>query len=206
MGALIVFVGLTIWRLYFAPTPPRIVMVRGEVMGTTYTVKVVAQTREEQSEQSEAALAKTVKQALDAVDQSMSTYKPDSELSRFNEGPGDQDVGISPALADVLTVAFDVHDRSGGAFDVTVGPLVERWGFGARGGLTEVPSQADIDAFRARLGHEHLDFDVPGSTLRKDAKDLRVDLSAIAKGYGVDQAAAALHEAGWDHFLVEVGG
>lgn len=206
MGALIVFIGLTVWRLYFAPTPPRIVMVQGEVMGTTYTVKVVAQTREEQSEQSEAALAQTVKQALDAVDQSMSTYKPDSELSRFNEGPADQDVDISPAVAEVLTVAFDVHDRSGGAFDVTVGPLVERWGFGAKGELTKVPSQADIDALRARLGHEHLDFDVPASTLRKDAKDLRVDLSAIAKGYGVDQAAAALHEAGWDDFLVEVGG
>lgn len=206
MGALIVFVALTVWRLYFAPTPPRIVLVQGEVMGTTYTVKVVAQTREEQSEQSAAALAQTVKEALDAVDQSMSTYKPDSELSRFNAGPADQDVDISPGVAEVLTVAFNVHRRSGGAFDVTVGPLVERWGFGAKGELTEVPSSADIDALRSRLGHEHLDFDMTASTLRKDAKDLRVDLSAIAKGYGVDRAAAALHEAGWDNFLVEVGG
>ncbi len=206
MGALLVLIGLTIWRLYFAPTPPRIVMVRGEVMGTTYTVKVVAKTREQQSDASEAAIAAAVKQALDAVDTSMSTYKPDSELSRFNAGPGAQDVPISGALADVLSVAFDVHTRSQGAFDVTVGPLVERWGFGAKGELTVVPSQADVDALRSRLGHTHLTFDAQASTLRKDAEALQVDLSAIAKGYGVDQAAAALQEAGWEDFLVEVGG
>ncbi|MBV1857098.1 MAG: FAD:protein FMN transferase [Nannocystaceae bacterium] len=206
MGALIVLTGLTLWRLYFAPTPPRIVMVRGQVMGTTYRVKVVAQTRAQQSDASEAALAQTVAQALDNVDLAMSTYKPDSELSRFNDGPADQDVSISSALADVLTVAFDVHERSSGAFDVTVGPLVERWGFGAKGELTEIPSQADVDALRGTLGHEHLIFDAQTPTLRKDARGLRVDLSAIAKGYGVDRAAAALHEAGWDDFLVEVGG
>ena len=181
-------------------------MVRGEVMGTTYTVKVVAKTREQQSDASEADLAQTVAQALGAVDRSMSTYKPDSELSGFNSGPAAQDIQLSSGLVDVLTVAFDVHERSGGAFDITVGPLVERWGFGARGEMTEVPSQAEVDALRARLGHEHLSFDAQASTLRKDADDLRIDLSAIAKGYGVDQAAAALHEAGWDDFLVEVGG
>lgn len=206
MGALLVFIGLTVWRLYFAPTPPRIVMVRGEVMGTTYTVKVVAQTREQQSEAAEEALALTVQEALDAVDRSMSTYKPDSELSRFNDGPGATDVAISRPLADVLTVAFDVHERSAGAFDITVGPLVERWGFGSKGELTTLPSSADVDALRRRIGHAHLSLDTQAPTLRKDNAELRVDLSAIAKGYGVDQAAAALHEAGWDDFLVEVGG
>ncbi len=206
MGALLIFIGLTVWRLYFAPTPPRIVMVRGEVMGTTYTVKVVAQTREQQSDASEAALALSVQQALDAVNGSMSTYQPDSELSRFNDGPASQDVEVSGAMAEVLTLAFDIHERSGGAFDVTVGPLVERWGFGAKGELTEVPTQAELDALRSRLGHGHLVFDAKASTLRKDAQALHVDLSAIAKGYGVDQAAAALQEAGWTDFLVEVGG
>ncbi len=206
VGALLVFTALTIWRLYFAPTPPRIVLVHGEVMGTTYSVKVVARTREQQSAASEAALARTVQQALDAVDRSMSTYKPNSELSRFNDGPVAQDVAISNALRDVLSVAFDVHDRSGGAFDVTVGPLVERWGFGAKGELVEVPSQAELDELQRRLGHEHLSFDAQASTLRKDRAELRVDLSAVAKGYGVDRAAAALQEAGWHDFLVEVGG
>lgn len=202
--ALLVLVGLTVWRLWYAPVPPRIVLVRGEVMGTTYAVKVVADTRQEQSAQGQAALETIVHEALRGVDEAMSTYKPDSELSAFNDGPADTDVALSPGLAEVMTLAFDVNRRSDGAFDVTVGPLVDRWGFGAQGELEALPTEAELDTLRARLGHDHLRLG--DGTLRKDAPDLRVDLSAIAKGYGVDQAAAALEAAGYDDFLVEVGG
>lgn len=204
MGALLVLVGLTVWRLWYAPVPPRAVLVQGEIMGTTYTVKVVADTREEQSAENHKALKATVHEALSAVDRSMSTYKPDSELSAFNDGPGGTDVALSPALAEVMELAFDINRRSEGAFDVTVGPLVERWGFGAKGDLDDLPSDAELETLRARLGHDHLTL---GKTsLRKDAPELRVDLSAIAKGYGVDQAAAALEAAGYHDFMVEVGG
>ncbi len=206
LGALLLLVGLTVWRLWYAPVPPRIVLIQGEVMGTTYTVKVVADSREEQSAEAQAELKAQVQASLDAVNDSMSTYKPDSELSLFNDGPADRDVPLSPALAEVLALAFEVNTRTGGAFDVTIGPLVERWGFGAKGELADVPSDAEIEALRERLGHDHLVFDSTASTLRKDAAALRVDLSAIAKGYGVDQAAKALHEAGYDDFMVEVGG
>jgi thiamine biosynthesis lipoprotein len=204
VGALLVLLGLTVWRLWYAPVPPRIVLVRGEIMGTTYTVKVVADTREEQSAETQKALEATVHEALSAVDRSMSTYKPESELSKFNDGPADTDVSLSPALAEVMTLAFDVNERSGGAFDVTVGPLVERWGFGAKGDLEALPTDAELDALRARLGHDHLVL--ADGSLRKDAADLRVDLSAIAKGYGVDKAADALEAAGFVDFMVEVGG
>jgi len=202
--ALAVFVALTVWRLWFAPVPPSVVMVRGEVMGTTYTVKVVADAREEQTAEAKEALAQTVGEALSAVDAAMSTYKPDSELSRFNAAPADRDVQISAALAEVMALAFDVNARTEGAFDVTVGPLVERWGFGASGDLKSVPTSAEVEALRARTGHDHLRLE--GERLRKDADDVRVDLSAIAKGYGVDQAASALQAAGWEDFMVEVGG
>ena len=204
VGALLVLLGLTVWRLWYAPVPPKIILVQGEIMGTTYTVKVVADTREAQSAENQAALEETVHEALAAVDQAMSTYKPDSELSAFNDAPGGQEVTLSPALAEVIALAFDVNARSGGAFDVTVGPLVDRWGFGTRGGLQDLPSDAELEALKARLGHDHLTFD--GTTLRKDDTALRVDLSAIAKGYGVDQAALALEAAGYDDFMVEVGG
>lgn len=204
MGALLVLLGLTVWRLWYAPVPPRVVLVQGEIMGTTYTVKVVADTREEQSAETHKALQATVHEALSKVDGSMSTYKPNSELSTFNDGPAGTDVALSPALAEVMALAFDINQRSDGAFDVTVGPLVERWGFGAKGDLDELPSDAELDALRARLGHDHLTLG-PAS-LRKDAPELRVDLSAIAKGYGVDQAAAALEAAGYHDFMVEVGG
>ena len=206
VGALLVLVGLTVWRLWYAPTPPRVVMVQGETMGTTYTVKVVADTREEQSDEAKAALQRTVHEALAEVDGAMSTYKPESELSAFNAGPGNVDVTVSPAMAQVLAVAMEVGKQSGGAFDVTVGPLVERWGFGARGELKALPSDDEINALRARLGHDHLRFDAAAPSLRKDADALRVDLSAVAKGFGVDQAAAALEQAGYHDYMVEVGG
>ena len=204
VGALLVLLALTVWRLWYAPVPPRIVLIQGEVMGTTYTVKVVADTRQEQSAETQAELEATVQAALSAVDEAMSTYKPDSELSGFNDGPAGRDVPLSPALAEVLALAFDVHARSEGAFDITVGPLVDRWGFGTRGPLQDLPGEAELETLTARLGHDHLTFD--GKALRKDDAALRVDLSAIAKGYGVDQAALALKTAGYDDFMVEVGG
>ena len=204
--ALLVLAGLTIWRLYYAPVPPRIVMVHGQVMGTTYTVKVVSDSREGQSAEAKAALQSLVQEALDGVDGSMSTYKPTSELSQFNDGPGATDVTVSEDLATVLQLAFDVNRRSEGAFDVTVGPLVERWGFGAKGELEALPTDQEVAALLSRLGHDHLRFDADARTLRKDDAALRVDLSAIAKGYGVDKAAEALRVAGHGNFMVEVGG
>lgn len=205
-AALVGFVGLCVWRLGFAPVPPQLVVVQGKIMGTTYTAKVVVRARDQRSEQAKQELAKLVHEALSAVDHTMSTWKPKSELSRFNDGPGEADVSLSPSMVEVLAVAFDVNRRSGGAFDVTVGPLVERWGFGAKGKPATLPDPAEVDALRAVLGMDHLDFEPAAATLRKDRAELRVDLSAVAKGYGVDQAAQALAAAGHPDYLVEVGG
>jgi len=203
--ALIAFVALSVWRLWFAPVPPSVVLVRGEVMGTTYTVKVVADRREEQTAEAKVALHATVQEALDAVDDSMSTYDAESELSKFNDGPAGRDVQLSPALGEVVALALSIGARSQGAFDVTVGPLVDRWGFG-KPRTDHLPDDAQIEALREITGHAHLSFDPERPALRKDDPRVRVDLSAIAKGYGVDETAAALHEAGWDDFMVEVGG
>ena len=205
-AGLLVLVGLSVWRLYLAPTPPRLVIARGEVMGTTYVVKVVARTREQQSDEAASEMSQAVRDALSAVDTAMSTYKPESEVSRFNAGPADQPVTLSPGLREVLALAFEVNKTSGGAFDITVGPLVDRWGFGAKGELKDVPTDAELAALREGLGHRHLALDTKAGTLAKNRAELRIDLSAIAKGYGVDQAAKALSAAGWTDYLVEVGG
>lgn len=206
VGALLVLLALTGWRLYLAPAPARMVRVSGEVMGTTYTVKVVARTRAQQSEEARAAVTARVKRALDEVDAAMSTYKPESEVSRFNAGPAGQDVQLSAPMVEVMRTAMAVHDLSGGAFDVTVGPLIDRWGFGTTGELTVVPSDAEIDALREGLGHDKLAFDAVAGTLRKTTARLRIDLSAVAKGYGVDRVASDLLATGWSDFMVEVGG
>lgn len=174
----------------------------GSTMGTTYTVKVVdpAMTEAEQ-----AATREAIRAALDGVDGRMSTYKPDSELSRLNREGDGRPFKLSPETIQVFQLAHDVSEATGGAFDITVGPLVNAWGFGPtkqRG----VPTDAEIKALRERVGFRKLVIDAKGQTVTKMRPDVYADLSAIAKGFGVDQAARALDARGLANYMVEVGG
>ncbi len=203
---MLLLVALTVWRFYIATPPPRIVLTQGQTMGTTYTVKVVAKTRDAQSNEAKKALRALVQAELDAVNAAMTTYDPDSELSRFNAGPANTAVELSAATIEVLRVARDVAGRSDDTLDVTVGPLVDRWGFGAAGELKTPPTDEELAALRAHVGSAHVVLDEEAATLRKDHPQTRVDLSAVAKGYAVDQVVAALREQGFDDGMVEVGG
>lgn len=177
-------------------TEPDRTTVRGETMGTTYAVTVAGAT-------DPAALRAVVQGAVGEVDAQMSTYRQDSELSAFNRAPAGGEPPLSPQLREVFEVALDVGRRSGGAFDVTVGPLVDAWGFGPSE-AGDPPSGPQIAALRARSGPGALSW-VDGQ-LHKRADDVRCDLSAVAKGYAVDRVAEALGAAGHGAFLVEVGG
>ncbi len=178
------------------------VEVAGPTMGTRYSVKVV----DLPAALGEAALRAGVERVLEAVNASLSTYRPDSELSRFNRSP---DTGWVPASADLLRVVTEaqrVSRLTGGAFDVTVGPLVNLWGFGPGRGEDRVPAEAEVAAARARVGYARLEVrDLPPA-VRKAIPDLYVDLSAIAKGYGVDRVSEYLEAQGVARYLVEVGG
>ncbi len=180
-------------------------VLRGPIFGTRYMVKVGAALPD--------ARAKALKVAVDAelqrVDVLMSTYKPDSELSRFNALPPGKDMTLSKPTAEVLALALQVGRESLGAFDVTVGPLVDAWGFGA--GKRAPPGQAPDAATLARLkgligGREVLHFDPETRVAHKKKAGVRVDLSAVAKGYGVDRVVARLQREGVANALVEVGG
>lgn len=180
--------------------PSTFVQLRGATMGTSYTVKVVG----ELDEAGQRALADAVERALGGVDGAMSTYKPESELSRLNRLPADTPFHASPELRLVLEEARRVHALSGGAFDVTVGPLVNRWGFGPGKKHDAPPDDGELAALRARVGDALLRWE--GDTLLKARADVYVDLSAIAKGYGVDKVAEAIEAGGHERYLVEVGG
>ena len=171
-------------------------------MGTTYTVKVVAP---ELSEKDRLATRDAIRAALDGVDQSMSTYKPGSELSRFNGYGGGRPFRLSAATIHVLLLAREVSAATGGAFDVTVGPLVNAWGFGPVK-RAEPPTEAELEAARGRVGYRKLAIDAQALTVTKEDRDMYVDLSAIAKGFGVDQVAAALDARGLANYMIEVGG
>ncbi|WP_353982006.1 FAD:protein FMN transferase [Salinicola endophyticus] len=150
-----------------------------------------------------AQIESSVKAALNQVDQLMSTYKPDSELSRFNRTPVGEPFTLSPQTAAVIREAIRIGKLSDGAFDVTVGSAVNLWGFGPDKHPDRVPDDAQIAQALEAVDYRALQLD--GNTLTK-TKPVYVDLSGIAKGYGVDQAARALEAAGVERYLVEVGG
>ena len=107
---------------------------------------------------------------------------------------------------EVFALAAEVSELSGGAFDVTVGPLVSAWGFGADRAVTGPPSEEEVSKIEQRVGYQKLDLDAKRGTITKKNPGIRVDLSAIAKGYAVDRVSAALQRLGYRNFLVEIGG
>lgn len=141
---------------------------------------------------------------LETVNDEMSTYRPGSELSRFNVAPVDAWFETVPALIEVVDAALQLSRASGGAFDVTVGPLVNLWGFGPED-RAGIPSPEAVAAARAGVGYAALETRAEPPALRK-TRALYVDLSAIAKGHGVDRVAGRLDAAGCTDYLVDVGG
>jgi thiamine biosynthesis lipoprotein len=191
-----------LWRSPQQEASPVELFLAGPTMGTRYTVKVVAPGPV--SEESRTALETGIGRVLELVDSAMSTWREDSELVRFNRH-GTESFKASPAFLEVLSAALAVSVRSGGAFDVTVGPLVDAWGFGPEA-ISSPPSEERIEQLLEATGTERLRIDAGGETVEKASADLRVDLSALAKGYAVDRVAAILREAGYSRFMVEVGG
>jgi thiamine biosynthesis lipoprotein len=170
----------------------------GHTMGTTWQVKlVVARSRDLHP------LHAGIQAQLDAVVAQMSTWEADSDISRFNRAAACVWQTLPPLFDTVMQCALEIAQRSGGAFDPTVGPLVALWGFGAQAQAQRIPDAATLAATRARCGWERLRWQ-PGRLLQPGG--LALDLSAIAKGFGVDQVSTWLRENGVHAALVEVGG
>jgi len=184
--------------------PPATVVLSGATMGTVYTVKVVVKSSSRKS--AAVDTASLVQQCLDDVNAKMSTYQEDSELSRFNRFEEASPFPVSSETAEVFEVAREVSDATGGAFDVTVGPLVDAWGFGPPGRAESPPSDEELEALRARVGYQMLEIDPAAGTLRKLRPDVHCDLSAVAKGYAVDCVAERIEQQGFTDYMVEVGG
>lgn len=180
------------------------VVASGPTMGTTYTVKVVASTSLSRDTLRE--FPARVQAALDEVNAKMSTYQDDSELSRFNQHNATTSFPMSPETLEVIAMAQKVSEESQGAFDITVGPLVNAWGFGPDNRTLTGPSGEELAALRERVGYGMVYTDLAAKTIRKERGDVYCDLSAIAKGYGVDRVAIVLDNLGFQNYMIEVGG
>lgn len=165
----------------------------------------LAAQREKLYAEKEKELQNTVQAALDRVDETMSTYRSDSEVSRFNVSDSTDWFEVSPETLKVVQIALEVSQFTDGTFDITVGPLVNRWGFGPEKRKTP-PTQQEIDVILQYVGHQHLQVRENPPAIKKDVPNLKIDLSGIAKGFAVDLVAEALEKKGSKHYLIEVGG
>ncbi len=176
----------------------------GSTMGTTYTVRVVSVEAWDEARREQTGFR--IQTALDDVESAMSHYRPASEVSRFNEIQSTDPFPLSSPTFQVVRAALELAELTDGALDITVGPLVNAWGFGPIEPDVLPPDAAHLLRLRGRVGFRKLELDDATSTVRKTDPKLEWDLSSVAKGYGVDRVAEALMEEGSTRFMVEVGG
>lgn len=173
----------------------------GNTMGTTYHITVVSGDRTAGGN-----LQQAVDALLERINASMSTYRPDSEISRFNALSATRPpFAVSAGFLKVMQTAREIFELSQGAWDGTVLPLVELWGFGRSTARTRLPALDEIARVREQVGFDRIGID-PSGYLTKKRADVTLDLASIAKGHGVDQVARLLEQKGCRNFLVEIGG
>ena len=180
-------------------TPPPTTL-HGRTMGTTWSVKLVAPASADV-----AAIERGIQAEVDRVVAQMSTYEADSDLVRFNRAPAGTWQTLPPEFFTVLSHALTLAEGTDGAYDPTVAPLVDVWGFGPGSRGHRMPSDDEIAAARAQVGWRQLKLDHAGHRAYQPG-GVRIDLSSIAKGFGTDQIARFLEREGVEHYLVDISG
>lgn len=174
----------------------------GATMGTGYSLTIA----DPPTGLDRRVLKAAVERDLEAVNDQMSNWRARSEVSRFNGGSAPSWVAVSPDTLTVIDEALGVARLSGGAFDPTIGPLVDLWGFGPGSAERRVPPDSHIEAALQWTGFRNIRTraSIPG--VAKERPDVKIDLCGVAKGFGVDKVAERLEAEGIEHYLVEIGG
>ncbi|VEH65662.1 thiamine biosynthesis lipoprotein ApbE [Rodentibacter pneumotropicus] len=173
---------------------PEVISLSGKTMGTTYHVKYIDDGSVSENLQN---THEQIEYILKDVNAKMSTYIKDSELSRFNQNTQvNTPIEISADFAKVLAEAIQLHQVTEGALDVTVGPVVNLWGFGPEKRPERQPTAEQLAERQAWVGLDKITLDMSGNipTLSKSVPQVYIDLSSIAKGFGVDQVAEKLEQ------------
>jgi thiamine biosynthesis lipoprotein len=172
----------------------------GLVMGTTYQVKIVPNDLVVSN-----SLADQIDERLQSLDGTLTTYQKTSELMTFNQSTINKPLVVSKDLFEVMSIAKQIYEQTNGAFDPTVGPLVNLWGFGPNYTDQVIPPPESIAEHLSAVGLNHLLLDKQAGTVTR-LSNIHLDLSAVAKGYAVDEVAELLASHGIESYLVEVGG
>ncbi|KZL05112.1 Thiamine biosynthesis lipoprotein ApbE precursor [Pseudovibrio axinellae] len=179
------------------------IVLHGKTMGTTYNIKAIKGS----SSVTKQELQKQVDDALLGVNKAMSNWDKNSEISRFNRSESTAWTPISRDFGIVMQEALRIHNLTGGYFDVTLAPIIELWGFGTKQDTPPQPSQREIREALESVGMSTMiEFEIDPPALRKVNTDTTVNLSAIAKGFGIDKVASVLEQDGINDYLVEIGG
>lgn len=178
-------------------------VLEGKTMGTFWRVSLAGVDAQRKTK-----LHQALQQQLNCDENELSTWKNTSVLSRFNQYQGDLPQPVSTNIADIVTEALRIGNKTGGAMDIMIGPLVNLWGFGPTNQPSHMPKEADITAAKALTGLQHLRLiqGVKGQWLQKDLPGLYIDLSTMGEGYATDHLARLLEQQGITNYLVSVGG
>ena len=178
------------------------ISLEGKAMGTTWQI-ILSELPDHTSKE---AIQKAIEATLERIESIASHWRSDTPVSRFNQTLATEPFAVSSELLEILKTAERINHKTEGAFDVTVAPLVNLWGFGpieeTRG---KIPNDKEIEDALASMGQDKLEL-LPQNTIRKTRADLQLDLSALAKGYAIDQVAQRLDELGNKNYLIELGG
>ena len=175
---------------------------QGTALGTSFVVSVV----DVPAKLDTGALRQEILDVLGSLDRLASTWRDDSDLSTLNADLSVDWISVSAPFCDLLERSLEISRITNGAFDPTVGPLVNLWGFGPAGPISEPPTDGDIVAAQHRVGFDLIEVDCKQQLVRKDVPDLYVDLSGWAKGHAVDLVAGLLDSRGVENYMVEIGG
>jgi len=173
----------------------------GKTMGTYYNIKIISSDLDQDEKDT---LKEEIDELLVQTNNQMSTYIESSEISRFNVSSANTPFDFSESFIKVLSLANQITAESGGAFDATVMPAVNLWGFGKDGRRDEPPSDGKVAELKNYVGMDKITID--GNTITKSHLQTELDFSAIAKGYGVDVVADLISQKGLANYMVEIGG
>lgn len=204
LACVAVFVG-SLWSFASAGNgngTDELLSLAGSTMGTQYHVRVVGKP----SERSVEKLQQRIDSRLAEVNRRMSTYDPESEISRFNQSASTEWFSVSAETAGVVAYALELAKQTDGAYDPTVGPLVNLWGFGPTKKPWHVPTEQQIAEASEQVGYGQIEVRITPPALRKQHAEVYLDLSSVAKGHGVDVIAHLLEELGYTAYMVEIGG